>query len=192
MPSRTHICNLALIEIGEPPISDIDDVTTPAARCKLVFDDYVDEVCVSKYWSKIKTRIELALLPDPPLYGYNFQFQLPTDVLQVVSINDTPTGPPFTNIERYVIEDNKLLIDRTSVFITYTQKQSNPELWGQFLERAIVLRIAAGLAFIFTGSRTLAQDLHSLYTSYSRKSSGMDSNQGSRRVIRATNLTRVR
>lgn len=192
MPSRTHICNLALNEIGEPPISDIDDISTPAARCKLVFDDIVDEVSSSKYWSKIKSRVELALLPDPPLYGYSFQFQLPSDVLQVIEINNIPTGPPFTNVERYVIENNKLLIDRNSVFITYTKKQTNPELWGIFLERAITLRLASGIAYIFTGSRIMAQELLSLYTAYSKESASMDSNQGSRRLIRVTNLTRVR
>lgn len=187
MPSRTHICNLALQEIGEPPITDIDDITTEANRCKLVFDDVVDEVCASKFWSKIKNRVELALLPDPPVYDFIFQFQLPADHLNILFINDS-----FPDSIRFSIEKKKLLIDRSSVFITYIQKQTNPEEWGQFLERAITLRLAAGIAYIFTGSLKIAEALEAKYNRYSRTSSTTDSNQGSRRLATATTLTRVR
>ena len=62
MPSRTHICNLALNEIGQPPITDIADVTTTAQRCNLIFDSIVDEVAASKYWRKLKNRVDLALI----------------------------------------------------------------------------------------------------------------------------------
>ena len=187
MPSRTHICNLALLEIGEPTITDIDDATVPAGRCKLLFDDVADEVAASKYWSKVKNRVELAVLTEPPVYEFSFQFQLPSDHLQIISINEFNPG----DIE-FQIEKDKLLINQSSVFIKYTQKQSNPEKWGTYLERAVVLRLAAGLAYIFTGSRTLANELYTLYITYSKISAASDSNQGSRRKIRATTITRVR
>lgn len=187
MPSRTHICNLALLEIAQEPITDINDITVSAKRCKLLFDDVVDEVSSSKYWSKIKKRVELALLPDPPEYEFNFQFKLPSDHLNIISINETLVG----SIE-FQIEDNKLLINDSSVFIKYTRTQSNPEKWGKLLERAVVLRLAAGLAYIVTGDRSLATEKYNLYHVYSRMSAALDSNQGSRRKYRANTLTRVR
>ena len=187
MPSRTHICNLALLEIAQDPITDIDDISVTAKRCKLVFDDVVDEVCASKFWSKVKKRVELALLPDPPEYEFNFQFQLPADHLNIISINSNL----LDQIE-FQIEGNKLLINDSSVFIKYIVKQSNPALWGQLLQRAIELRLAAGLAYIITGDRTLASEKYNLYHVYSKMSAALDSNQGSRRKYRATRLTRVR
>lgn len=187
MPTRTHICNLSLSEIGEQTITDISDGTKKANDCKLIFDDVVDEVAASEYWSKLKSRVELARLPDPPLYEFNFQFQLPSDSLQVVSVNDIDIGE-----FRYQIEDNKLLIDHSNVKIKYIKKQSNPELWGTFLQRAVVLRLAAGLAFKFTGDKALSESLYSFYDKYSRRATANDSNQGSRRFIRSTRLLRVR
>lgn len=187
MPSRTHICNLALLEIGQSPITDIADVTINAQRCNLIFDDIADEVASSKYWSKLKTRVELALLPDPPVYEFNFQFQLPSDHLEIISINDNPQYSV-----QFQIEDNKLLINNSSVFIKYIQKQSNPEKWGQLLERAVVLRLAAGLCYITTGDRSLTTDIYARYIVYSRASAALDSNQGSRRKLRAQTITRVR
>jgi len=187
MTSKTHICNLALQEIGEPPITDIDDATTPAGRCKLIFDDVVAEVSASKYWSKTKDRVELALLPEPPVYGFNYQFQLPADHLNIVEINEFNEGDI-----PYQIEGDRLLINQSSVFIKYTRTQTNPDKWGRFLQRAIVLRLAAGICFIFTASPKLTESLYKLYEKYSRESAATDSNQGSRRKMRATTLTRVR
>lgn len=187
MPSSTHICNLALQEIGEPTITDIDDATVPAGRCKLIYDDVVAEVSASKYWSKIKSRVELALLPDPPVYGFNFQFQLPVDHLNIIEINEFVEGDI-----PYQIEGDRLLINQSSVFIKYTRTQANPNLWGKFLQRAVVLRLAAGISFIFTASPKLTEDLYRLYRDYSRASAATDSNQGSRRKMRATTITRVR
>lgn len=187
MPSRTHICNLALNEIGQPPITDIADVTRNAQRCNLMFDDIVDEVAASKYWSKLKERVELALLPDPPIYEFNFQFQLPSDHLEIISINDNQQETVI-----YQIEKGILLINDSSVFIKYIQKQSNPEKWGQLLERVVVLRLAAGLCYITTGDKALTNDIYSRYDLYSRRYSSLDSNQGSRRKIRAKTITRVR
>jgi len=187
MPSRTHICNLALSEIGQPPITDIADVTTNAKRCNLMFDDIADEVSASKYWSKLKNRVELALVSEDPVYEFNFQFQLPADHLEIISINDNPEETVV-----YQIEKSRLLINDSSVFIKYIQKQSNPEKWGQLLERVVVLRLAAGLCYITTGDKTLTDSLYLRYETYSRKYSSLDSNQGSRRKMKARTITRVR
>ncbi len=187
MVSRTHVCNLALIEIGEEPITDINDITTNASRCRLILDDVVDEVSSSRYWSRIKKRVELAVLAQPPEYEFNFQFQLPSDNLQVISINNIDVGGV-----RYQIEGTKLLINDSSVFIKYISTQRNPDQWGQFLQRAIVLRLAAGLAYIITGSTQLQETKYLLYEKYSMRSTSTDSNQGSRRKVQANTITRVR
>ncbi len=187
MPSRTHVCNSSLIIIGENPITDIEDITVPAKRCKLIFEDIADEVSSSKYWSKLKKRVELALLQDPPEYEFNFQFQLPSDNLQVLSINEFP----IDNFQ-YQIEDNKLLINQSSIFIKYIQHQRNPEKWGKFLERAVVLRMAAELCYITTGDSVLSDKIFNRYILYSKTSAATDSNQGSRRKVSATTITRVR
>ncbi len=92
----------------------------------------------------------------------------------------------------YEIEKGILLINDSSVFIKYIQKQSNPEKWGQLLERIVVLRLAAGLCYITTGDKALTAELYTRYEFYSRKYSSLDSNQGSRRKMKARTITRVR
>ncbi len=187
MTSVTEVANLALQEIGQTPITDINEGTDSANQVLLVYDDVVTEVTQSKFWSQVKTRVELARLPDPPLYGFNFQFQLPADNLNVLSINERP-AQEFT----YNIEDGKLLFNQDEVKITYIRKQDNPTLWGYGLKRAIVLRLAAGVSYGVVRNAELTQQLYNLYRSFSREASGRDSNQGSRKHYNATRTLRIR
>lgn len=187
MTSKTDICNMALLEIGQPPITDITDGSADAVTCSLVFDNVVDSVVASKYWSKVRQRAELAPLVDPPEYEFTTQFQLPADFLQELSINDRDIG----DIE-YAIEKDKLLISTSSVFIKYIQRQPNPELWGIQLQTAIIYLLSARIAYKITGDAKLQEMKYGLYQAWTRAAASTDNKQGSRRQARATQLKRVR
>lgn len=187
MTSKTDICNMSLLEIGQPPITDITDGSADAVTCLLVFDNVVDSVVASKYWSRVRQRTELAPLPDPPEYEFTTQFQLPADFLQELAINNMDIG----DID-YAIEQDKLLISSSSVFIKYIKKQSNPELWGIQLETAIIYFLAARIAYKITGDLKLQEMKYGLYQAWSRAAASTDNKQGSRRQARATQLKRVR
>lgn len=175
MTSRTHISNLALNKIGQPPITDIDDGLLESNRMLLVFDDVVDEVTKSRFWVRVKKRVELAKLEETPLYGFNFQFQLPPDALRVIAINEIASvTTPFK------IEGTKLLYDLSTVSINYIERQDDPTLWGDGLKNAIVWRLAAEVAYIFTSSVTLTESLYARYDEVNKKESSIDSRQGSR------------
>lgn len=187
MTSVTEVANKALLEIGQDPITDLNEGSSEANKVLIIFDSVVTEVTQSKYWRSAITRVELAVLTEKPLYGFNFQFQLPPDNLDVIEINETPT----TGV-RYNIEDGKLLFDDSTIKIAYIRKQDNPTLWGSRLERAIVLRLAAGISYTIVRNVQLTESLYNAYNNWSRTASSKDSKQGSRKYYSSTRTTRFR
>lgn len=65
--SQTDISNLALLEVGQPPIDDIDDLAAgqPAADCRAAFWPSVTEVGRSHRWGCLRLRKNLTQLSFP-------------------------------------------------------------------------------------------------------------------------------
>lgn len=62
----TDIANLALMEVGQPPITDIDDVNSNAAElCRASFWQSVGEAGRAHNWNCLKQRLRLVQLSFP-------------------------------------------------------------------------------------------------------------------------------
>jgi len=76
--SLTDVCNIALLEIGSQPISDMDDTTsTNAGYCRQAFWQAFREVARMHDWNCLTKRVPLALLGS------------------TVTGVTTPTAPPY-------------------------------------------------------------------------------------------------
>ena len=155
MASKTQICNLALAQLGASRLTSITDNTTEAKLCNTFFDDIVDEVLIESPWSRSIKRVALVKTTNTPAFGFDSEFQLPTDVLRVIEINNESLG----NIP-FAIEFDKLNIDASAVSIKYISRLTNTGDFGVALTRAIVARLAAELAYPITGSPQIAQSLY--------------------------------
>ena len=84
MTSSVAVCNRALSKIGdELIILSLDDNTKPARYCKALYADTRDFVLRSYPWRFALKRYVLAPLRDKPLFGYEYQFPIPSDCLRV-------------------------------------------------------------------------------------------------------------
>ena len=100
--SKTDIANGALQHIGAPAIKDIDDIQSKSAKeIKKVFDETVAEVGAMHKWNCLKRRAYGAQLSDKPIFGWEYQYRLPSDNLLVVSVNDkdNESGEPNWEVE---------------------------------------------------------------------------------------------
>jgi hypothetical protein len=83
MTSKIDICNLALIEAQyDETITNIDERSVAAERCKRLYDVCRKELLCKYPWSFATKFIELTLLDGKP-EGYKYAYIYPSDALKI-------------------------------------------------------------------------------------------------------------
>jgi len=145
--------NLCLSMLGEYKIEDIDENSRQAELAKLHFDVTLDQVVAAHNWSEAVTRIELPALATPPNFEYTYQYQLPSDCLRVISINEVNE---WQQSDAYVVEQGKVLTNEASVYLKYIRRLQITEcsiLLATIIAKSLAVNIAVGL----TGSENKRQ-----------------------------------
>ena len=147
--SEVDICNMALGELGEGHITNLEtDTSAKAVQCRIYYEPTVVEVLASHDWNCAIWYQALALvaeadddylLDDYDTYAY--QFQLPTDplCLRVWSIPKYPKAP-------YEVVSGYLLTNISAVTIKYIWHVTDTTKYSPLLVKAIAYRLAAELA----------------------------------------------
>lgn len=149
--SEVDICNEALTEIGEEPITSLLDNSTTARLCFRHYPLARDELLASYRWNFCMTRIELVPLTDPPVYGFDHKFQLPADELRVWDTNLTECS--------WRIESGELLTDSDSVAINYSRRVTDTSKFSTGFRRCLTLQIAARLSIPLTRQVEMRQQM---------------------------------
>ena len=142
MTSIVAVCNRALSKIGdELIIMSLDDETKPARYCKALYADTRDFVLRSYPWRFALKRYILAPLKEKPLFGYDYQFVVPSDCLRVWKTREQ---------QRYQVEGRYILADQNVfAFIGISRIEDAAQFDPMFVE-ALSLRLAAELAVPLT------------------------------------------
>ena len=138
-------------------------------------------------WSTLLAQQQLARLTVNPIHGFDFQYQLPTDLLKLVAIDNNDSHDTI-----YMREGDRLLVNFDPVSITYIKREPNTQLWGPHLTTAVSLKLASELALPLTNSAAIVEMLEKKYLNWMRKALAADSQQSSVRVVSADDLLRVR
>ncbi|CAB4126149.1 hypothetical protein UFOVP68_11 [uncultured Caudovirales phage] len=88
MASRTDIINRALIKLGAPTIADPNEDSEQALKAGVVFDTLLRSELRMHPWSFAIKRATLAPLTTAPAYEWTYAYQLPSDFLRIVMVND--------------------------------------------------------------------------------------------------------
>lgn len=86
MASQVDIANRALSKLGEARIISLDDDTKNAREIKSAFDIVRDAEFRAHRWHFTKRRITLPALSATPSFGWDYQYALPSDFLQVIQV----------------------------------------------------------------------------------------------------------
>lgn len=158
MTSIVAVCNRALSKIGdELIIMSLDDNTKPARYCKALYADTRDFVLRSYPWRFALKRYVLAPLKEKPLFGYEYQFSLPSDCLRVWKM---------TEGERYQVEGQCLLMNQNVCRFIGIAKIEDATVFDPMFAEALALRLAAELAIPLTASVTLRDSLMKEYQQF--------------------------
>ena len=93
MASNVEIANSALTKLGASRITALTDNVKAAREINAIFELRRDYLLRTHNWSFAMTRASLPALDETPAWGYTTLYQLPTDCLRVVQVNDTWVVP---------------------------------------------------------------------------------------------------
>lgn len=169
MASDVDVANAALTELGQDRITGLDQSVERARCIREIFEEQRDATLADHPWSFAMTRAALSRLASAPAFGWDYQYQLPTDCLIVREIH--PEGA-------YSVEDGKLLSNAEEVSVRYTRRVKDMNRTSAEFRLALAARIGANVAFKLTGSVTEKERMETLYRDRLRSAKGLNA-QGS-------------
>ncbi len=158
--SNVHLANIALIRLGEQPITSLTENSRRARLANQLFETVRDSVLSENQWNAATKRAILAELTEQPLFGFNRAFQLPSDFLRLtIPVEDERDDMQFP----FRIEGRTLVTDEANVKIRYVFNLKDPTRMDEFLKQAITTRLSAELSLAITGSETKFRAMWALY-----------------------------
>lgn len=156
MASEVGIANAALRLIGENTITSFTDGNPEANFIADRYEEVRDSLLREHNWNFAIKRRKLAQLSASPAFGWDYQYQLPSDWLRTVSVHDNEDG---VGIVRYREENGKLLSDSDEIYLRYVARVTDPNLMPPDFREALAYRLAIEGAINLVQSTTLREQM---------------------------------
>lgn len=148
MASQVEICNYALSVLGAGAITSLSD-SSESARVMTRFWDMARQSELRKhFWSFALKRDTLPALSTAPAWGFDTGFQLPSDYLRLIQINDTFAVPAQTDYRTqddsaWVIESGVVMCNfGAPLKIRYVRDVTDPASFDPLFAEALGCRLA--------------------------------------------------
>jgi len=158
MASQVEIANRALTKLGAARIISFGDDNKQARAIQSMFDIVRDSELRAHIWSFSVKRASLAALSTTPDWGYDFEYQVPSDYLRLLQVNDLYNGPSMDDYRNaptaeYVLEGKKILTNfNAPLKIRYIARVTDPTMWDASFVEAFACKLASELAEDLTQS----------------------------------------
>jgi len=152
VPSETDLLNDALGQIGAPRIGAISDGSINANFCLTFYPALRDSLLRMHHWNFATGRAHLSASVTPPLFEFSLAYPLPSDFLKMREYNGAPINPTGLTLwegqwaQRYTIEGQELLTNDTDVYIVYTKRVTDPNIWDALFYQVCAGWLASKLA----------------------------------------------
>ncbi len=146
------LCSRALIRLGARPIAAFTDGTAEAEIANALYSSTRDALLSDHAWSFATCQAELTQLADPPLADYGLAYQLPNDLLRVLSAGTLGRGRgvPFR------IVGGALHCDADPLLLTYIYRPEE-SAFPPFFDQALIARLAAEFCVPITENTSRAE-----------------------------------
>ena len=197
MPSVVDICNEAMDLLGAATISALTENSKEARLCNRRFETVRDSDLRAHPWNCAITRATLAQNSDAPAFGFNFQYNLPTDpfCLRVLSFWNTNVDNELSAYDSNImfkIEGRRVLSNESTCKIIYISRVTDPEQFDSLLSSTIAHRLASETAYAITSSNSVAQGMVALYDARLKEARSMDAMEGFPDQIQADEFINIR
>mgnify|MGYP001570164258 FL=1 len=146
------VCNSALIQLGDIPITSFDDGTQRSDTCRDEYPKARDTVLEVHPWNFACSYGTLQRIADAPAWGWAYQYVLPTEpyCLRVLQMQH---NMPF-EVGVDPLEGRVLFTNEATANIRYIWRQTDLERWTGLAVEALTIFMAKVLAPFVTGKQT--------------------------------------
>lgn len=163
--SKVQIASNALILLGDEPISSFNDPGAGAKAAGNLYESSYLSILKSHRWNFATQKAVLARLVEVPKNEYKYQFQLPTDIVLLIT-----TYPVST----YRILGDKLYSDSLEIQIDYIFRIDESQLPAYFI-KAFEYYLATQLSIPITEDLNKHDLIRKMYERESRSARYADS-----------------
>lgn len=153
--SRLGIYNDALgTYLGERKLASLTENREPRRACDDVYATVLNECLEDGYWRFARRTVQLTASSTViPAFGYEYAFDIPSDMLDIFMISMQPNGGPFND---YVNESGFIRAHIDTLYITYISNDPayglTLELWAPSFARYVAAALAARICLRITQS----------------------------------------
>lgn len=180
MAQKIEIISNAMILIGANPISDLSEGTEGLVAASLYENSYRG-LLASHSWRFATKKRQLSRLTDAPLNEWAYQYQLPSDMITVVKVQDSTD---------YEIYGDKIYSDQPELYIDYRYRVDET-LLPDYYTLTLQFLLAAQFAIPITDNSQRAQVYQGLYEDQLRRAKGIDSSARPQDAIVDSPLTGI-
>jgi hypothetical protein len=193
MASEVTICNQALSWLGQTPITSLEDPSTTAQLCKANYSELRQAVLEDSRWHFARMTFILdtpELIPPTEWTDYAFKFPLPpVGMLIVRDVYENRQG----DVEaQWTVQGEYIYANRNPIYVVATADIEGANAMTASFRQALAARIAMDLAVPITQSRTMQEDMATMYGVKLSEAVAIDSQQGENQIKSTSRLNDVR
>lgn len=181
------LCSRALLKLGALGISSFEEGTAEAEISANLYPLVRDSMLSSYPWSFAVAQIWLGRLDAKPLADYQYAYQLPIDMLRIISAGSGQRGQGL----EYRVAEQTLHTNSPQVTLTYIfRPQENT--FPPFFCDALVARLASEFCLPLTESTSRAEYLAKISSEELTKARLIDAQQATPRKFEDFTLVGIR
>jgi hypothetical protein len=170
--SSIALCSRALLKIGADTITSFDEGTAEAEIAANLYPTARDALLSAHPWNFATAQATLARLSAEPVADFAYAYQLPSDLLRVISVGEGERGRGV----RFRIAERRLHTDASDVVLTYIFRPQESD-FPPFFDQALIARLAGEFCIPLTGSTSRAEMLEKLADAELRRAKLIDAQQ---------------
>lgn len=180
-----RIARHALLKLGASPVSSAEDGTLEAQLFSETYERIRDGLLALNAWQFATAVIEPGRLSGAPDADYGYAFQIPADLVRIISVGTPTTG--FSSGVPYRRSGYQIWTDEKDILLRYVFRPT-PDTWPPYFETALIDALAAEWCLPLTESTTRAKALAELAEMSFNRSRRADQLQSTAEGIRHFSL----
>ena len=195
MTSKLEICNLALAQLGQAPISSLNQEDERASRLNLFYESVRDEVLRAHNWGFAGTEVPLTLVTPQEQITGGFLYKYPTHALFIRCVFDVQAPHQCLAFRTFFDENTQMRVLQAATkqaYAQYTRKITDETLFDASFVKVFSLALACNLATSLTADSQLATQLFEKYQLALREARQCNMSESFQSVVQKDCFTEVR